>query len=195
MDLEEALEVAERITYPVVVRPSYVLGGRAMAVVYDAAELADYFREQVPEKPEHPILIDKFLEHAVEVDVDALSDGPGSLCGRDHGTYRGSGHPFRRLGLRAAFLLALLRPCGAHRGPGRSPGPRTQGRGSDEHSIRHQGRRHLYSGSQSARLAHRAFCLQGHGRAPAVSGNPGHAGQEPGRTGPLEHAQGRVSPA
>ncbi len=75
MDLEEALEVAERITYPVVVRPSYVLGGRAMAVVYDAAELADYFREQVPEKPEHPILIDKFLEHAVEVDVDALSDG------------------------------------------------------------------------------------------------------------------------
>ena len=75
MDLEQALEVAERITYPVVVRPSYVLGGRAMAVVYDAAELTDYFREQVPEKPEHPILIDKFLEHAIEVDVDALSDG------------------------------------------------------------------------------------------------------------------------
>lgn len=75
MDLEQALEVAERITYPVVVRPSYVLGGRAMAVVYDASELTDYFREQVPEKPEHPILIDKFLEHAVEVDVDALSDG------------------------------------------------------------------------------------------------------------------------
>ncbi|WP_165065144.1 carbamoyl-phosphate synthase large subunit [Desulfovibrio sp. ZJ200] len=74
-DLKEALEVAECITYPVVVRPSYVLGGRAMAVVYDASELTDYFREQVPEKPEHPILIDKFLEHAVEVDVDALSDG------------------------------------------------------------------------------------------------------------------------
>ena len=75
MDLDQALEVAERITYPVVVRPSYVLGGRAMAVVYDKEELMDYFREQVPEKPEHPILIDKFLEHAVEVDVDALSDG------------------------------------------------------------------------------------------------------------------------
>ena len=75
MDLDQALEVAERITYPVVVRPSYVLGGRAMAVVYDKEELVDYFREQVPEKPEHPILIDKFLEHAVEVDVDALSDG------------------------------------------------------------------------------------------------------------------------
>lgn len=75
MDLDQALEVAEHITYPVVVRPSYVLGGRAMAVVYDASELTEYFREQVPEKPEHPILIDKFLEHAIEVDVDALSDG------------------------------------------------------------------------------------------------------------------------
>lgn len=75
MDLEQALEVARRIAYPVVVRPSYVLGGRAMAVVYDETELKEYFREQVPEKPEHPILIDKFLEHAIEVDVDALSDG------------------------------------------------------------------------------------------------------------------------
>lgn len=75
MDLAEALDVARRITFPVVVRPSYVLGGRAMAVVYDEAELKQYFREQVPDKPEHPILIDKFLEHAIEVDVDALSDG------------------------------------------------------------------------------------------------------------------------
>lgn len=75
MDLEEAMEVAKRISYPVVVRPSYVLGGRAMAVVYDENELKEYFKEQVPEKPEHPILIDKFLEHAIEVDVDALSDG------------------------------------------------------------------------------------------------------------------------
>ena len=75
MSLDDALAVAERITYPVVVRPSYVLGGRAMAVVYDRDELTDYFARHVPEKPEHPILIDKFLEHAVEVDVDALSDG------------------------------------------------------------------------------------------------------------------------
>ncbi|MDR2056194.1 MAG: carbamoyl-phosphate synthase large subunit [Desulfovibrio sp.] len=74
-DLDEALKTAERIGWPVVVRPSYVLGGRAMAVVYDAAELTEYFREQVPEKPEHPILVDKFLEHAIEIDVDALSDG------------------------------------------------------------------------------------------------------------------------
>ncbi|MBD5641949.1 MAG: carbamoyl-phosphate synthase large subunit [Desulfovibrio sp.] len=75
MDLAGALEVAERIGYPVVVRPSYVLGGRAMAIVYDADELREYFAEQVPSRPEHPILIDKFVEHAIEVDVDALSDG------------------------------------------------------------------------------------------------------------------------
>ncbi len=75
MSLEGALAVAERIAYPVVVRPSYVLGGRAMAVAYDASELTAYFHAQVPEKPKHPILIDKFLEHAVEVDVDAISDG------------------------------------------------------------------------------------------------------------------------
>lgn len=75
MSLEDALEAADRIGYPVVVRPSYVLGGRAMAVVYDAPELKEYFHENVPARPEHPILIDKFIEHAIEVDVDALSDG------------------------------------------------------------------------------------------------------------------------
>ena len=73
--LDEAIEVAERIGYPVMVRPSYVLGGRAMASVYDRQELTDYFHEQVPERPEHPILIDKFLQHATEIDVDVLSDG------------------------------------------------------------------------------------------------------------------------
>lgn len=71
----EARNVAHNIGYPVVVRPSYVLGGRAMAVVYDDAELAEYFVEHVPSHLEHPILIDKFLEQAIEVDVDALSDG------------------------------------------------------------------------------------------------------------------------
>ena len=73
--LDEAIEVAERIGYPVMVRPSYVLGGRAMASVYDRQELTDYFHEQVPERPEHPILIDKFLQHATEIVVDVLSDG------------------------------------------------------------------------------------------------------------------------
>ena len=72
---EDAREVAERIGYPVLVRPSYVLGGRAMEIVYDEGELEEYMKEAVRVSPEHPILVDKFLEDAIEVDVDALADG------------------------------------------------------------------------------------------------------------------------
>ncbi|HEV7377191.1 MAG TPA: carbamoyl-phosphate synthase large subunit [Pyrinomonadaceae bacterium] len=71
---DEAKECAERIGYPVLVRPSYVLGGRAMAIVYDEASLDEYMRTAVDASPERPILIDKFLERAAEFDVDALSD-------------------------------------------------------------------------------------------------------------------------
>jgi carbamoyl-phosphate synthase large subunit len=72
---EEARAAAERITYPVMVRPSYVLGGRAMEVVHDEAMLADYIARATRVSPEHPILIDKFLDNAIELDVDALCDG------------------------------------------------------------------------------------------------------------------------
>jgi carbamoyl-phosphate synthase large subunit len=71
---EEAREIAEKIGYPVVVRPSFVLGGRAMAIVYDEPTLDEYMRTAVDASPEKPILIDKFLERAVEIDVDALAD-------------------------------------------------------------------------------------------------------------------------
>ena len=74
--LAEARQVAERIGWPVIVRPSYVLGGRAMQICYNAAELEAYFHSSVgTDRPEHPILIDQFLENAIEVDVDALADG------------------------------------------------------------------------------------------------------------------------
>src|SRR4029453_8174419 len=66
--LEEAKAVAARIGYPVLVRPSYVLGGRAMAIVYDASHLEGFVREAVKASPEHPILVDRFLEEAFEVD-------------------------------------------------------------------------------------------------------------------------------
>ena len=79
--LEEAKLVADRIGYPVLVRPSYVLGGRAMAIVYDAGRLEQYVREAVKASPEHPILIDRFLEDAYEVDVDALGDGERVVIG------------------------------------------------------------------------------------------------------------------
>ncbi|MFP5275744.1 MAG: carbamoyl-phosphate synthase large subunit [Acidobacteriota bacterium] len=72
--VEEALSVADRIGYPVLVRPSYVLGGRAMVIAYDAEAVTRYMREAVEYSQERPVLIDHFLENAVEVDIDALCD-------------------------------------------------------------------------------------------------------------------------
>ncbi|MBD2150460.1 carbamoyl-phosphate synthase large subunit [Pseudanabaena sp. FACHB-1277] len=76
---EEAVVIAQRVGYPVVVRPSYVLGGRGMEVVYSDAELEDYMRRAIIIEPEHPVLIDHFLEGAIEVDVDAIADQQGNV--------------------------------------------------------------------------------------------------------------------
>ncbi|MEB3269891.1 MAG: carbamoyl-phosphate synthase large subunit, partial [Leptolyngbya sp.] len=75
----EALTIARQIDYPVVVRPSYVLGGRAMEIVYSDQELEQYMTTAVQVEPDHPILIDKFLENAIEVDVDAIADATGAV--------------------------------------------------------------------------------------------------------------------
>jgi carbamoyl-phosphate synthase large subunit len=72
---EDAVKIAGDIGYPVLVRPSYVLGGRAMAIIYDETSLMNYIKTAVNLSPEHPILVDDFIEDAVEVDVDAISDG------------------------------------------------------------------------------------------------------------------------
>ena len=77
----EARRVAEAIGYPVMVRPSYVLGGRAMEIVYDEEMLDDYMTRAVHASPEHPVLIDRYLENAVEIDVDALADGRDVVIG------------------------------------------------------------------------------------------------------------------
>jgi len=79
--VEEAVKVAERIGFPVLVRPSYVLGGRAMEIVYDEGSLRDYFEKAARVAPEHPVLIDRFLEDAFEGDVDALADGTRCVIG------------------------------------------------------------------------------------------------------------------
>jgi carbamoyl-phosphate synthase large subunit len=78
---EEALAIALEIGYPIVVRPSYVLGGRAMAVVFDDEHLASYMARAVEAAPDHPVLIDRFLDDAFEFDVDALSDGKSTWIG------------------------------------------------------------------------------------------------------------------
>ena len=78
---EEAIGVAQRIGYPVLVRPSFVLGGRAMVIVYDDQELRSYMRSAVEASPERPVLVDRFLEDATEIDVDVISDGKTSVIG------------------------------------------------------------------------------------------------------------------
>jgi carbamoyl-phosphate synthase large subunit len=78
---DEALSIANRIGYPVLVRPSFVLGGRAMMIVYSDDELSRYMREAVTASPERPVLVDRFLDNATEVDVDCISDGETSVVG------------------------------------------------------------------------------------------------------------------
>ncbi len=120
---EEAVAVADRIGYPVMVRPSYVLGGRAMEIVYDDEDLARYITEAVQASDEHPVLIDRFLRRR---------DRGGRRRGlrreerhrrRGHGAHRGGRHPLRRLRLRAAALQPLRRGGGRDRdsSPSRSP--------------------------------------------------------------------------
>ncbi|HEX3234505.1 MAG TPA: carbamoyl-phosphate synthase large subunit [Gemmatimonadales bacterium] len=79
--VQEAVGVAARVGYPVLVRPSYVLGGRAMEIVYDDASLRSYFERAVRVAPEHPVLIDSFLEDDFEADVDAIADGTRCVIG------------------------------------------------------------------------------------------------------------------
>ncbi len=81
INVEEAVKVAETIGYPVIVRPSYVLGGRAMKIVYDQKDLENFTKLAILASPGHPVLIDRFLEDAMEVDTDAISDGQTTIIG------------------------------------------------------------------------------------------------------------------
>ena len=79
--VDEAARIAERLTYPVLLRPSYVLGGRAMEIVNDEAGLRDYMQRAVMASPDHPVLVDKFLDDAIEIDVDCIGDGHDVVIG------------------------------------------------------------------------------------------------------------------
>ena len=106
--VEEAVAVAEKIGYPVIVRPSYVLGGRAMKIVYDPRDLENFTRLAIVESLGHPVLIDKFLEDAVEVDVDAISDGKNTVVG-------GIMEHIEEAGIHSGDSACVLPPHSIHR--------------------------------------------------------------------------------
>ena len=96
----------QEIGYPLVVRPSYVLGGRAMEIVHEQADLERYMREAVKVSNDSPVLLDRFLNDAIEVDVDAICDGKRCADRRHHGAHRAGRRAFRRFGLFAAAVSA-----------------------------------------------------------------------------------------
>ncbi len=175
---DEARRIAERIGYPVVVRPSFVLGGRAMEIVYDEPSLDRYMAVAVEASPEHPILIDKFLEDAIEVDVDAVCDGERTIVGgvmehiEEAGIHSGDSAcaipPFSLSNDVIAMLkeqtyaLAEALECSW----------------PHEHSIRRKGWRNLRPGGQSTCVAYSAVCVEGHRAESGSSGRAGHGGQD-----------------
>ncbi len=145
--LDEAREIAERIGYPVMVRPSYVLGGRAMEIVYEPSGLAQFVltameasrRESLASRQgeeDAPILIDQFLPDAIEVDVDVVADGHGRRGRRRDGAHRGGRHPFGRLRLLPAAAFAVSRDRRGDQDPGPRAGARAGRARPDERPVR-----------------------------------------------------------
>ena len=137
---DEAIEVAERIGYPVLIRPSYVLGGRAMEIVDSPAQLDDYIHTAVQVSGDSPVLIDQYLRDAIEVDVDAISRRHRRRHRRRDAAYRGGGRPFGRQRLLAAALQPRARHRRRDRAPGQGAGRSARRGRADERPVRGQGR-------------------------------------------------------
>ena len=158
---EAAIAAAEEIGYPLVVRPSYVLGGRAMEVVHERRDLERYMREAVKVSNDSPVLLDRFLNDAIEVDVDALCDGDGRRDRRHHGAHRAGGRALGRLRVLAAAVLAVGRHAGRAAPADGGHGARALGRRPDERPVRDPGRPHLRARGEPARVAHGAVRVEG----------------------------------
>ena len=189
---DEARRIAERIGYPVLVRPSFVLGGRAMEIVYDEPSLDRYMAEAVEASPEHPILIDKFLEDAIEVDVDAVCDGERTIIG-------GVMEHIEEAGIHSGDSACAIPPfslppevVAQAQGADLRPGRGAEGPRSDEHSVRRQGWRNLRSGGQSAGVADGAVRVEGHRAEPGAGGRAGHGRQDARRTGDHRRSRSRA---
>ncbi len=163
--VEEAVANANRIAYPVLVRPSYVLGGRAMVLAYDDESLIHYMKEAVEYSQERPVLIDHFLESATEIDVDALSDGEDVVIG-------GIMQHIEEAGIHSGDSSCVLpavdipaSPAEDHSRIHLPAGARAESHRADERAVRDPARPGLRDRGQSARFAYRAVCFEGDGRA------------------------------
>ena len=167
--------IADEIGYPVLVRPSYVLGGRGMEIVYDDAALEGYIERATEISPEHPVLVDRFIDDAVEIDVDALFDGEELFLG-------GVMEHIEEAGIHSGDSSCALPPItlGARRDRPdprghRGDRPRRRRARADQHPVRARLRRALRPRGQPARQPHRAVRLQGDRDAAGQGRGPGDA--------------------
>jgi carbamoyl-phosphate synthase large subunit len=177
--VEEAVEAAKKIGFPVLVRPSYVLGGRAMVIAYDEDTIQQYMKQAVEYSQDRPVLIDKFLEDAIEVDVDALSDGEDVVIGgimqhiEEAGIHSGDSscvlpavdipEPLLKRMREYTFQLArALKVIGLMNVQFAIPRMARGGTGVPARPERSQS---LCARSQPARLAHRSLRIESHRRA------------------------------
>ena len=177
---EEAIAVAERIGYPVLIRPSYVLGGRAMEVVDGPEQLDDYIATAVQVSGDSPVLIDRYLRDAIEVDVDAICDGNDVAVA-------GVMQHIEEAGVHSGDSACSIPPYSlSRRGRRRDraadagAGAGAQRQGADEHPVRGQGRRGLSDRGQSARQPHRAVRRQGDRAADRQDRRPGDGRRDAG---------------
>ena len=174
--------MAREIGYPVLVRPSYVLGGRGMEIVYDDETLATYVTRATVASPEHPVLVDRFLDDAIEIDVDALYDGTDMYLG-------GIMEHIEEAGIHSGDSACTL-PPGDPRRRRAGAGPRGHpqaGRGHrrarpDERPVRPGPGHPLRPRGQPARVAHRAVRRQGDRRPGRQGRRPGHARRHASRS-------------
>ena len=172
---DEAQEIAAEIGYPVLVRPSYVLGGRGMEIVYDDDALDGYIGRATAISPEHPVLVDRFIDDAVEIDVDALYDGEELFLGgvmehiEEAGIHSGdSSCALPPITLGDAEIERIREATEAIARGRRRARP-------DQHPVRARLRRALRPRGQPARLAHRAVRVQGDRDAAGQGRGPGDA--------------------
>ena len=175
---EAAIGAADEIGYPLVVRPSYVLGGRAMEVVHDRRDLERYMREAVKVSNDSPVLLDRFLNDAIEVDVDALCDGENVVIG-------GIMEHIEQAGVHSGDSACSLPPYSLsepiQQELRRQTAAMAHGlnrRRAHERAVRDPGRPHLRAGGQSARVAHGAVRVEGNRPAAREDRRPLHGRTE-----------------